>query len=118
MPDKLAFHGAWLCIKSEDADYFEPRLIVHYYPIVELYGSNREVLADREGLNVYGKSNGNGFYRDEQGREYQLLDGGGTLPIHTDMIPVPFPKVRRGIETRWKSGHWEKYTKAHGWELA
>ena len=118
MSDKLEFYGAWLCVKSEDKDYFEPRLIVHYYPIVKLYGSDRAVLADREGLNVRGKSNGNGFYFDEKGGEYQLLNAGGTLPIHTDITPVPCPKVRKGIETRWKSGLWEKYTKAHGWQLA
>jgi hypothetical protein len=31
---------------------------------------------------------------------------------------VPPPKVRAGIETRWRNGAWEKYLRSKGWELA
>lgn len=29
--------------------------------------------------------------------------------------PIPCPKVRAGIETRYRDGRWEKYPKSSGW---
>jgi hypothetical protein len=29
--------------------------------------------------------------------------------------PIPCPQVRKGIETRYRYGKWEKYLKATGW---
>jgi len=32
--------------------------------------------------------------------------------------PIACPKVRKGIETRWYRGTWQKYLKAQGWVIA
>lgn len=35
---------------------------------------------------------------------------------YVDDLPIPCPKVRKGIETRWSTkGYWEKYLKSEGW---
>jgi len=47
-----------------------------------------------------------------------LIDGGKTLPVKTDRQPIPCPKVRKGTETRYLMGHWQKYTKTKGWVSA
>ena len=45
----------------------------------------------------------------------QLKDGEKTLSIETLKTPIPCPKVRAGIMTRYNSGEWQKYLKAKGW---
>ena len=44
------------------------------------------------------------------------------MTIHEGTVipeqPIPQPKVRKGIEARYRNGRWEKYTKAHGWTAA
>jgi hypothetical protein len=42
--------------------------------------------------------------------------GGETQAAIVYSYDVPCPKVRKGIETRWYQGKWQKYTKARGWE--
>lgn len=40
---------------------------------------------------------------------------------HADLvenIPIPCPKVRAGIETRYKNERWQKYLKSSGWVTA
>jgi hypothetical protein len=39
----------------------------------------------------------------------------GLQARHIEEIDVPCPKVRKGIETRWYQGAWQKYSKAEGW---
>jgi hypothetical protein len=45
----------------------------------------------------------------------RLLEGGRTQAIYQETITIPPPKVRAGIEIRYRSGHWQKYLKAKGW---
>ena len=33
----------------------------------------------------------------------------------TSAAPLPCPKVRAGVETRYRDGRWQKYLKARGW---
>ena len=47
-----------------------------------------------------------------------MAQGGSTPAIITEQTPVPCPKVRAGIETRWRNGRWEKYLKTKGWVSA
>ena len=43
---------------------------------------------------------------------------GKTQAIKQEQVPVPPPKVRAGIETRYRRGQWEKYLKSKGWVAA
>ncbi len=49
----------------------------------------------------------------------ELTNGGSTRAIITEEIPIPCPKVRAGIETRWNEykKQWEKCLKS-GWARA
>jgi hypothetical protein len=40
-----------------------------------------------------------------------------TRPEFTEEVPIPCPKVRRGIQTRFRDGCWSKLLK-RGWILA
>ena len=44
-----------------------------------------------------------------------LPDGGRTIVDHVDITPIECPKVRKGIETRYWNGRWQKYLKSEGW---
>lgn len=55
--------------------------------------------------------NGNYFYGT-------MAQGGSTPAIITEESEVECPKVRAGIETRWKDGCWQKYLKTKGWVAA
>jgi hypothetical protein len=35
--------------------------------------------------------------------------------VKIESIAIPCPKVRKGIETRFYRGEWQKYTKSAGW---
>lgn len=55
---------------------------------------------------------------------WQAYREGDYLTVETEHsgtireIPYPCPKVRAGIETRYRYGQWEKNTKAKGWVAA
>lgn len=88
--------------------------------------------ADRAELPLPAHRNGDGTYTvrtvadlDRECSGYNahftvaLINGGRTAATWIDIEPIPCPKVRKGIETRWSSrGYWEKYTKRDGWIVA
>ena len=43
-----------------------------------------------------------------------LIDGPRTHSTKVDIVPIPRPKVRAGIKTRWNNDRWEKELKS-GW---
>lgn len=44
----------------------------------------------------------------------ELANGGSTKSVLFETHDVPCPKVRKGIETRWHNGRWEKLLRG-GW---
>lgn len=48
----------------------------------------------------------------------RLPDGGKTQCIDQKIEDIPAPKVRKGIELRWRNSRWEKYLKSEGWVVA
>lgn len=117
---KVAWHAGWICVKYTDTDFFKPIRYHIYWPVKQCPKSDADYLIGREA----GES-GSGRYgarTDDYPRGYfvelPLLNGGQTMPIHSEEEPIPVPKVRRGIETRYRNGKWEKYLKAQGWVSA
>ena len=53
---------------------------------------------------------GNGNYVNGQ-----MPQGGSTKAIIMEESPLPCPKVRTGIETRYRDGRWQKLLKTQGW---
>jgi hypothetical protein len=112
----------WLCVRNADTYSDRPELTVLYWPIE--HGRLRDYREAFPELGtetqLYGDRGSYTFYRG-MGHYSPILtlqDGGATKPVKTETIPVPAPKVRKGIETRWYRGAWQKYLKAEGWVLA
>ncbi len=113
----LAVEQGRLCVVSETTDYFQPELHRLYWPTNNGGDWTAEALATaqvhRAAVGVYScKVEGCGYRFD-----LVLTNGGRTLPIKADKEPLPAPKVRKGTETRYRNGQWEKYT-AKGWKVA
>ena len=110
--------GQW-CIQCPYPAFDKPELIIHHWPIGQC--DKRIEISEYEGAEV---SKGGCSYEYvlrlaayEYVRIY-LKDQGQTQSIDTIIEPIPCPKVRKGIETRWQNGQWEKYMKSKGWVSA
>jgi hypothetical protein len=59
-----------------------------------------------------------------EGDRWSAYASGGSLVVVTEhegtirRDPLPCPRVRAGVETRYRSGRWEKWTKRAGWVAA
>jgi hypothetical protein len=59
-----------------------------------------------------------------EGDHWSAYANGGNLVLLTEhegtmrRHPLPCPRVRAGIETRYRDGRWEKWTKRGGWVAA
>jgi hypothetical protein len=94
----------------------EPEVITSWYPT----GIPARDYPDYLGQRL--ECLGSGQYRPEGPRVngfrpqfvFALLKGGDTLPEFTEREPLPCPKVRKGTETRYCQGRWEKLLRK-GW---
>ena len=122
--ERLAWHHGWLCILAESPMDAEPFLMRLWYPIRECTEGRAEYEFGPQGWDTLGKemrSTGYGHYvcADGQGRQtYILTEAGATLPIAVEQVPIPCPKVRKGIEVRYTRGAWRKCLKSQGWVYA
>jgi hypothetical protein len=124
--DKVSFCviGNIVHVRNEySPEYYNPRYTVHYYPT----GIN-----ERDFIFSYGKIEDQEFCNaSEQFHQgiYQFrVKGYGfrnwnrillpqlakTEASKIELIEIPCPKVRSGINTRYKNGYWEKELKT-GW---
>ena len=118
MKTELVWKDGWLCIAQTDNGYSTPERSTLYYPIMRV--------GPEEAEGCYGpipkqvRSCGDGIYYDGV-RRYALAENGKTKPMFHESVPVPCPKVRAGIQTRWVYSHgssrWEKLLKT-GWVSA
>lgn len=128
----LAHKDGWLCVVMECLDYSEPFIERIYYPVEQcreaqaahLIGSPCKPHAMGGGLytaRVKGATVDVGASEPYQWPDYdlnlRLKDDGRTMPVAVEKEPVPCPKVRKGQETRYRYGVWQKYT-AKGWVSA
>jgi hypothetical protein len=82
------------------------------YTIPELKENDSVPLYDcSSGLYDLYRGNGSHF-------QIRLVNAGQTQAILRETVSIECPKVRKGIETRFRSGHWEKYLKSEGWVRA
>jgi hypothetical protein len=65
---------------------------------------------------------GGGTYRIRMAaytyRTASLSEYGNTRSMAIETEPIAAPKVRKGIETRYRDGRWQKYLKSEGWVTA
>lgn len=114
--DVLVEHNNLLYVMSEDTNYSRP-ILVRSYRRVRYEGTasrfKRDYGEDRIGQSLTW-SRVREAYQDESKLFYDLPQGGKTRPEFTEETPFECPKVRRGIETRYRDGRWQKLLKS-GW---
>jgi hypothetical protein len=100
----------------------KPEEIVNYYPtnirskdLEYNYGKTLPADLSYSGTGVYAIVDGS-YYPSPL--RIALPQLGQTKCIKQEVIPIPCPKVRKGIETRWRNSRWEKYLKSEGWVTA
>lgn len=119
---RIGYRDGWMCAVIGMPGFDEPMMVTNWWPIERVYPGEREVL-DLTGARCELYPEGRVIFKMGTsptalwGRERHLADGGKTLPIHTENIPIPPPKVRKGIETRYHAGNWHKKLKS-GWTYA
>lgn len=105
-----------LYIVFEDTRWSEPYIFRCYYPVhwdhtatkfFQHYGEHKR------GMTVTWQPMMQ-RYQDEEQLCYLLPYAGYTTPAFTEEIPLPCPKVRTGIETRYRDGRWQKLLR-DGW---
>lgn len=107
--------NGWLYVKETTTDFFEPRLIIHWWPTGQRFVTFAQWFESstraREALGGVLYPTSNASYRDERGWNYRLQSGGQTKPDHTELVPIAPPKQRgRTLPVEWKNGAWYKQT--------
>jgi hypothetical protein len=123
--DTLVERDGLLYVRSVYPMYDEPKRQILYYPVSNGYGAqvrvdayNREYLGQELSYNKVGC-----FYELDRGSMngaiiIRLMNGGATQATFNELEEIACPKVRKGIETRFRNGRWEKCLKSQGWVSA
>lgn len=115
--DVLDWRDGWLCARSEYRCLAEPVLIVSWYQITQCSERHaRDGFCGELGseLDYYC----GGEYRMRGARSskhYRLLEGGKTMSLAQERRSIPCPKMRKGTETRYYCGSWQKFLAREGW---
>ncbi len=116
----LAKKDGYLCVVSEDTFSDEPTLYRNYFPCFRI--GEREFKENYSGkCQIYASSFPGRYVIFFDGgirQEICLCELGQTKSICNEQEPVPCPKVRKGIKTRWHLGCWEKLLQTNGWVRA
>jgi hypothetical protein len=129
----LDYRDGWLCVVAEYVGYDKPQLERTWYPAFEC--TSYDAMKVRGAPCEPCKMSGSGiYYATVPGGEMHvglsepiklpdyemrvtLKDCGKTMPIHMENVPIPCPKVRKGVQTKWQYPCWRKLT-AKGWVSA
>ena len=110
----------FLCIRYTDGYSNEPKRVILYWPVCRYDADCHAHLIDKEAFDA-----NNGSFSVRNGSSpysgwttLPLREGGTTKPIAVEHERIEPPKVRKGIEIRYRSGRWEKYLKSQGWVMA
>ena len=117
MPKIVKHNNVW-CIQDGFSAYDKPEMVMQHWPI-GICDRGIE-LSSHEGAEVLKGGCSYEYTLRIAAYEYvriYLKDQGQTQSIHTYSVLIPCPKVRKGIETRYRNGFWEKLLKS-GWVAA
>lgn len=110
MPD-----GKW-AIRQEMTISYEPMMLIYYWPVetvTPIFGSE---LWDGMALTPKGSGGDFSWYNAITPGNYTSVGVGlRTQCLKVEQVKIEPPKVRTGIQTRWKDGRWQKYLQAKGW---
>ena len=118
--DSLVYEDGQLAIKHECAVFSEPKIVTLWWGFGPVAKYAVECYLDKPIREL-----GGGCYEVKYlgiayggGTTLRLPDGGQTKPFKVIESDYPCPKVRKGIETRYHDGVWQKYLRSEGWIAA
>ena len=116
MQDILDLKNGFLCVRDSFAQYDEPKRITSWWAFGKV-----DAVDWQSELGQQLTTHGNGVYRVRLcngmvERYLRLPEGGRTKAMFTEVTEIACPKVRKGIETRYRNGSWQKLLKS-GWEV-
>ena len=111
----------WLYLLMSDVMSSEPTLRKFYYPTgIREYDFHRNYGFPLPLPVRHSQSAGGYYYQDRNMCKplvFTLTHGGNTFSTTVEHESIPCPKVRKGLETRYRDGHWQKLLKT-GWVAA
>ena len=115
--DTLVDRDGYLYILSEISSSHEAAIYKSWYATgINTRGYLRDYGADAIGQRMtYDPRRGD--WLGANGLHYAMLQGRDTRPAFWESVPLPCPKTRKGIDTRYHDGHWEKRLMS-GWTWA
>jgi hypothetical protein len=115
----------YLAIKSAWNEGDKPIRHTLYWAVSELVTETRAIefypeVANGREQPLYRNDTALYSFRRDSGEwvNVRIIGGGQAKAFLVETTDVPMPKVRKGIETRFNSGCWQKYLKADGWVTA
>jgi hypothetical protein len=119
----LVERDKWLYVVEEYPHYDEPRTSFYFYPIGVRAADftrnwGRDLPLEVRSCGPDGGLYSTAFESDGRGLRFRLENAGRTTATFVEEIALPCPPVRRGVETRFHGGAWQKYLRQKGWVAA
>ena len=130
--------GAW-CLKDTDADSRDPVIRTFWWKVLQTSGwlpcyfrpdsggdhcldcgQYQDSAAHDVSPDARRVSGHDGRYGGQlrTGPRYTVTIDPRAQAVKIEHTPIPCPKVRAGVPTRYRGGAWEKYLKSAGWVSA
>ena len=120
----IDYRDGWMCLRTDSTDFNEPKRVRQWWRIereqpgeravIDLAGSYASMYAGRVAFKM-GTGPGAAWASD---RPVPRDENGKVTALATEVTDYPCPPVRKGIETRYRNGGWQKYLKSKGWVAA
>lgn len=120
----LDWHDGVICVVYVDYSWSRPEKVVQWWPTTcrcsrkdaeDFLGTLPVPCQQTTGDSSLGLFSAKPRPPYERGQRFQLVNGGSTKPIRTDVSEVPKPNSKK--ELRWYRGYWQKLLKK-GWVAA
>lgn len=115
MKGTIRRRGDLVFVEYVDRHFTEPRETVLLWCVDricrEAYGRGRDPMDGDEVVDLGLSAHGAAW----RGDGYSVHFPGDRVAEERLERDVPPPRVRAGVEVRWRSGQWEKYLKSRGW---
>lgn len=123
--DELVKRDGKIYIRSEYTQGSQPVRTIMYWPVSHANAVIGEVFplpARRADSGLYNVRREPDLNKADCGYDAHfsvyLPEGGNTKAEIVENVDYPCPRVRKGIETRYHNGSWQKYSKREGWIAA
>ena len=116
--ESVVYEDGQLAIKYEYSVFSEPKIVTMFWSFGPCRLSDVEHLIGKDVRNIRDGAYEIRYSGTGLASLYQTLrlpEGGSTKAFKVFETDYPCPPVRKGIETRYYNGVWQKYLKRDGW---